>query len=192
LLVASSTKLQLEVMGRERGIPDPKSDVFSIPTMYVHMSSTVSGTEGRIMLVRVDQFLAIFTLSKRYKVKSFDFKLFTNLLSVFKAIDASKVPGPSFFCHFFPKNYPRTKHTKTYNKVQAFFVKTSTRGSYLSYPQKISLFPPPTTPLPSKPEYHSILVKFIFYQDNEHYEWNCELTLGHPQRDKAWWRKVWG
>jgi hypothetical protein len=33
LLVASGTKLQLEVMGRERGI-DPKSDVFSIAKTY--------------------------------------------------------------------------------------------------------------------------------------------------------------
>jgi hypothetical protein len=40
---------------------------------------------------------------------------------VFKAIDASKVPGSSFFCHFSPKNYPRTKHTKTYDKIQAIF-----------------------------------------------------------------------
>jgi hypothetical protein len=51
---------------------------------------------------------------------------------VIKAIDASKVPGSSFFCHFLPKNYPHTKHTKTYSKVRAFFVKTSTCGSYLN------------------------------------------------------------
>jgi hypothetical protein len=57
---------------------------------------------------------------------------------VYKAIDASKVPGPSFFCHFSPKNCPRAKHTKTYKKVRAFFVKTSTRGKRRNIKQNVA------------------------------------------------------
>jgi hypothetical protein len=75
------------------------------------------------------QFQALFALGKRYEVKIFDFKVVRKPSKCVLWPSMLRIVKTQLLCPSKPNKGPRTKHTKTYEKVRAIFVKTSARGS---------------------------------------------------------------